>query len=133
MSIEVIINEGKGVRLWKWSTKMSEEQFVSWWTDMRDREFIKYYFNFKSLEGKLSLFTPPSSEKTAHQRMPGDPSGYTPYYYCYFNEMEDSFIAISADKTFYTPTSRRDWRESWSDWVSKQPIKQKKWMNQNVG
>ena len=40
MSIEIIINEGKGSKLWKWASGMTEEQFVSWWTDMRDREYI---------------------------------------------------------------------------------------------
>lgn len=123
MSIEIIINEGKGSKLWKWASGMTEEQFVSWWTDMRDREYIKYYFNIKALDGKLTPFTPPNTEKTAAQRMPGDPSGYTPYYYCHFNEMEDSFIAINTEKIYYTPTSRRDWRELWSDWMTKRPIK----------
>lgn len=46
---------------------MTEEQFVSWWTDMRDREYIKYYFNIKALDGKLTPFTPPNTEKTVNK------------------------------------------------------------------
>lgn len=118
-TIEVILNEGRGARLWRWNPNLTEHEFSLWWQDLKDSDFIKFYFNIRSLPGKLTPMKAMTNGRSDAQRMQGDPLNYRPYYYCHFNEMDDSFIAIGEDNLRYRPTSRRDWREEWRDWVMK--------------
>lgn len=118
-TIEVILNEGRGARLWKWNPNLTEHEFSLWWQDLKDSDFIKFYFNIRSLPGKVQPYKAMTNGRSDAQRMHGDPLHYRPYYYCHFNEMDDSFIAIGEENLRYRPTARRDWREHWSDWVLK--------------
>ncbi len=93
-TIEVILNEGRGYRLWKWNPNLTEHEFPLWWGDMRDSDFIKFYFNIRSLPGKVVPYKAMTNGHSDAQRMPGDPLHFRPYYYCHFHEMHDSFIAV---------------------------------------
>lgn len=121
-TIEVILNEGRGYRLWKWNPNLTEHEFPLWWGDMRDSEFIKFYFNIRSLPGKVVPYKAMTNGHSDAQRMPGDPLHFRPYYYCHFHEMHDSFIAVGETQLRYRQASRRDWRENWRDWVMKQEL-----------
>ena len=46
-TIEVLINEGRGTRLWKWRPNLTEHEFPLWWDSMKDGDFVKFYFNIR--------------------------------------------------------------------------------------
>jgi hypothetical protein len=118
-TVEIFINEEYGYKTWMWTPNMTEEEFVSWWSSLTETDIIKYYFNLKSLPGKIKPHvikeTPKEGENVA--RMPGDPKTYQPYYYCHMHDIHDTFMCIGNNRYPFRRTTRRDWKENWIDWV----------------
>lgn len=122
-TIEVFVNEEYGYRTWIWHPNMTEDEFVAWWNNLTETDIIKYYFNIKSLCGKIKPHTVKdpvlSDDNTNGARMWGDPSSHRPYYYCHFHDVDDSFIEIGNQRYPFRRTTRRDWKEQWIDWSLK--------------
>jgi hypothetical protein len=113
-TIEVFVNEGYGHKKWIWTPNMSEEDFVDWWKNLSESTFIKYYFNMKTLPGTLREYKG-IGVGSIPQREFGDPTSHSPYYYCLFNDVEDSYIAIGKDNHRFMNRGRYDWKTHWSD------------------
>ena len=73
-NIEIFLEEDNGYKTWIWSPKMTEEEFVNWWSNLTDTDIIKYYFNIRSLPGTIVKCTTNDVSKS---------------YYCHFHDVED--------------------------------------------
>jgi hypothetical protein len=111
-TIEVFINEDYGYNYWVWKPKMTEKQFVDWWTNLTEVDIIKYFFNIRSLGNieKMDLNSIPNNEKNIMDNVP---------YYCHMNDVDDSFIQVGNTRYPFRRTTRRDWKENWIDWTLK--------------
>ena len=111
-TIEVFINEDYGYNYWVWKPKMTEKQFIDWWTNLTEVDIIKYFFNIRSLGNieKLDLNSIPNNEKNIMDNVP---------YYCHMNDVDDSFIQVGSTRYPFRRTTRRDWKENWIDWTLK--------------
>jgi hypothetical protein len=117
-NIEVFLNNEYGYKTYIWKPEMTESEFVDWWKNLTDSDIIKYYFNLKSLPGKLK----PAKTAligNAKKRVSGDPADHTPHYYCHLHDVGDSFVYIGDEKIPHIKTSRRDWKENWIDYQIK--------------
>ena len=127
-SIEVFLNEEYGYKRWIWIPNMNEEEFVAWWNDLTESDFIKYYFNIKSLPGTLKEYVEKSSGN-AQQREYGDPTSHTPYYYCSFHDVDDSYIAIGKTNYRFRNRNRYDWKDYWLDYSLRKEKRSKNYMS----
>lgn len=118
-TIEIFVNEEYGYKTWIWHPNMTEEQFIDWWNSLTETDIIKYYFNIRSIVGKITPIkvkeTRLTEEKSA-VRMVGDPTNYQPYYYCHMHDVDDTFMCIGSTKYPFRRTTRRDWKDQWVDW-----------------
>jgi len=123
-SIEVFVNEDFGRAKHRWIPNMTEQEFMAWYKDLTDSDIIKFYFNIKSLPGKITPW--PSKSLTlggsAAPRAYGDPRSFRPYYYMHFHDVQDTFIAVGDDIFRRRPTMKYDWKSHWLDyWMKTQP------------
>lgn len=114
-TIEVFLNEEYGYRTWIWTPNMTEEEFISWWENLTDSDMIKYYFNIKALPGSIKPYKDKQPVDGVLQREYGDPKSHRPYYYCHFNDVNDSYIAVGNDLYKFRSRMKYDWKEHWID------------------
>ena len=116
--IEVFLNDQYGYRTYTWTLSLSEQEFVDWWKNLTDSDIIKYYFNIKSLPGKLKRNNP-AIIGDAKVRVQGDPRDKTPHLYCHLHDVHDSFVCVGDEKIPHTRTNKRDWKDLWIDYQIK--------------
>lgn len=121
-SIEVFINEEYGYRYWKWTPNMTEQEFIAWYKDLTDSDIIKFYFNIRSLPGKVVPWNgkSPTAAGTAAQRVYGDPKAFRPYYYMHFHDVQDTFVCVGDEVFRRRPTMKYDWKVHWIDYQLEQ-------------
>jgi len=115
-SIEVFVNEEYGYRAWKWIPNMTEQEFIGWYKDLTDEDIIKFYFNIRTLPGKVLPW--PGKylhEGNAATRVYGDPKNFRPYYYMHMHDVTDTFIAVGDEMFRRRPTMKYDWKAHWLD------------------
>lgn len=115
-SIEVFVNEEYGYRAWKWIPNMTEQEFIGWYKDLTDEDIIKFYFDIRTLPGKVIPW--PSKnihEGNASTRVYGDPKLFRPYYYMHMHDVTDTFIAVGDEMFRRRPTMKYDWKAHWLD------------------
>lgn len=117
--IQIYINEDSGLRAWKWTPKLTEQEFLGWFQDLTDSDIIKYYFNIRSLPGKLVPWRQDSKGGTILPRAYGDPKNFRPFYYMHFHDVSDTFISIGANIWRRSPTMKYDWKSHWADYWTK--------------
>ena len=96
-TIEVIFDDA-GRRQMRWWPNLTEHEFGLWWQSLTDSDFIRYYFNPFSLPGHIEVL----NEKVRHD----------PFYYCYFDEMHNTYISIGQRNLPYRygdPNWKRHW------------------------
>jgi len=96
-TITVIFDDANH-RQMEWQPNLTEHEFPLWWQSLTDSDFIRYYFNPFALPGTVKVMKKRQEMK--------------PYYYCYFDEMQNSYINVG-QRTIPYRYGDLNWKRHW--------------------